>query len=172
MIRPQPRPAEPINFWSKAAAPQLRPLNRSDIRAESSVVDDLSGALGPGRAALMQLQHPEAAERTVIILTAGIPEDLITGSKALWDPVVQGGCWGDFFVVNLEKPELETLAHLIGPSYYLGNPGRMPALQNFINSHPILSLVALLAVLLVLCGLILTLLKRRQRQRLNISGDE
>ncbi|MGE5255992.1 MAG: cellulose biosynthesis cyclic di-GMP-binding regulatory protein BcsB [Hyphomicrobiales bacterium] len=172
MIRPQPRPAEPIDFWSKAAAPQLRPLNRSDIRAESSVVDNLSGTLGPGRAALMQLQHPQAAERTVIILTAGIPEDLVAGSKALWDPVVQGGCWGDLFVVNLEKPDFETLAHLIGPSYYLGNPGRMPALQNFINSHPILSLVALLAILLVLCGLILTLLKRRRRQRLNLSGDE
>jgi hypothetical protein len=43
----------------------------------------------------------------------------------------------------------------------------MPALQNFVNSHPIFSLVALLAILLILCGLFLKLLKRRQQQRLN-----
>ena len=169
MARPQPRKGEPIDFWSKATAPQPEPLNLSDVRAESHVRDDLSGALGPGRAALMQLQHPQAAERTVIILTAGVPEDLVAGSKALWEPGVQGGCWGDLFLVNLEKPERETLAHLIGPSYYLGNPGRMPALQNFVNSHPILSLLALLVILLVLCGLILTFLKRRRQRRLNVS---
>jgi hypothetical protein len=169
MIRPQPRAAEPIDFWSEAAAPQPQPLNLSDVKADSPVVDELSGTLGPGRAALMQLQHPETAERTVIILTAGIPDDLLAGSKALWDPVVQGGCWGDLLVLALEKPEVQTLAHLIGPSYYLGNPGRMPALQNFINSHPLLALVGLLAVLLALCGLILKLVKRRRQQRLSLS---
>jgi hypothetical protein len=75
-------------------------------------------------------------------------------------------------VVNLEKPEFETIAQQIGPSYYLGNPGRMPALQNYINSHPILSLVALLAILLGLCALIFMLLKRRRQQRLALSGGE
>ena len=169
MARSRPRTAEPVDFWSKATATQPLPMNLSDVKAESPVVEDLSGTLGPGRAALMQFQHPEAAERTVVILTAGIREDLVAGSKALWDPVVQGGCRGDLFVVNLEKPEVETLAHMIGPSYYLGTPGRMPALQNFINSHPILSLGALLAILLILCGLILTLLKRRRQQRLKLS---
>jgi len=103
----------------------------------------------------------------VMILTAGIAADLLAGSKTLWDPVVQGGCQGDLFVINLDKPEPETLAHLIGPSYYLGNPGRMPAVQNFINTHPIMSLVALAVILIVLCGLILKLLKRRREQRLN-----
>jgi len=72
-------------------------------------------------------------------------------------------------VVNLDSLEPQTLAHLIGPSYYLGNPGRIPAVQNFINSHPVLSLAALLVILLVLCGLILKLLKRRRQQRLNPS---
>jgi hypothetical protein len=167
MDRPQPRTAEPIEFWAKAAAPQQLPLNLSDVKVEDWVMEDLSGALGPGRAALMQLQHPDAADRTVIIMTAGIPEDLVAGSKALWDPAVQGGCRGDLFIVNLQKPEFETLAQLIGPSYFLGKPGRMPALQNFVNSHPIFSLVALLAILLILCGLFLKLLKRRQQQRLN-----
>jgi hypothetical protein len=169
MIRPRPRAADPIDFWSKAAAPQQLPLNLSDVKADSPVVSELSGTLGPGRAALMQFQHPEAAERTVIILTAGGPDDLLAGSKALWNPVVQAGCWGDLLVMALEKPEVETLAHLIGPSYYLGAPGRMPALQNFINSHPILSLVALLAILLVLCGLIFKLVKHRRQRRLDLS---
>ena len=171
MLRPQPQPAAPIDFWSKAAAPQPQmPRNLSDVDATSPVRADLSGTLGPGRTALMQFQHPDAAERTVIILTAGIAEDLLAGSKLLWDPIVQGGCRGDLFVVDLDKPAPETLAHLIGPSYYLGTPGRMPAAQNFINTHPILSLVALSVILLALCGLVLKLLKRRRQQRLNPSA--
>jgi hypothetical protein len=171
MLRPEPRQATPIDFWSKAAAPQQQmPQNLSDVNAASPVRADLSGILGPGRTALMQFQHPDAAERTVIILTAGIAADLLAGSKTLWDPVVQGGCQGDLVVVNLDKPEPETLAHLIGPSYYLGNPGRMPAVQNFINTHPIISLVALAVILIVLCGLILKILKRRREQRLNPSA--
>jgi hypothetical protein len=118
----------------------------------------------------MQFQHPEAADRTVIILTAGIAEDLLAGSKALWDPVVQGGCQGDLVVVNLDTLEPQTLALQIGPSYYLGNPGRMPAVQNYINTHPFVSLAALLVILLALCGLILKILKRRREQRLNPSA--
>jgi len=70
-------------------------------------------------------------------------------------------------VVNLGSLEPQTLAHLIGPSYYLGNPGRLPAVQNYINTHPYLSLAALLVILLALCGLILKILKRRREQRLN-----
>lgn len=171
MLRPEPRQATPIDFWSKAAAPQQQmPRNLSDVNATSPVKADLSGTLGPGRTALMQFQHPDAAERTVIILTAGIAADLLAGSKRLWDPIVQGGCHGDLFVINLDTPEPETLAHLIGPSYYLGNPGRMPAVQNYINTHPFLSLAALLVILLVLCGLILKILKRRREQRLNPSA--
>jgi hypothetical protein len=114
----------------------------------------------------MQFQHPDAADRTVIILTAGVPEDLVVGSRALWNPAVQGGSRGDLFLVNLQKPDFETLSHLIGPSYFLGNPGRMPVVHNFINSHPLISLAVLLLLLLVLCALILRILKRRRQQRL------
>lgn len=171
MLRPQSREAVPVDFWTQtAAAQQQTPRNVSDVAAASPVGADLSGALGPGRIALMQFQHPDAAERTVIVLTAGNAEDLRAGSQMLWDPIVQGGCYGDLFVVNLDKPEPETLSQLIGPSYYLGNPGRIPAVQNFINTHPVLALAALLVILLVLCGLILKLLKRRRQQRLNPSA--
>jgi hypothetical protein len=105
-----------------------------------------------------------------MILTAGIAADLLASSKTLWDPVVQGGCQGDLFVINLDKPEPQTLAHLIGPSYYLGNPGRMPAVQNYINTHPFLSLATLSVILLGLCGLIMKILKHRREQRLNPSA--
>ena len=171
MPRPQPQQSAPIDFWSKAANPRPEvPRNLSDVNAVSPVRADFSGSFGPGRTALMQFQHPDAAERTVIILTAGIAEDLLAGSKLLWDPIVQGGARGDLFVVDLDKPAPQTLAHQIGPSYYLGTPGRMPAVQNFINTNPLLSLAALSVILLVLCGLILKLLKRRRQQRLNPSA--
>jgi hypothetical protein len=165
--RPQARTDEPIHFWSRSPAAQPpTPQNLSDVRAASPVVGDLTGTLGPGRAALMQFQHPDAADRTVILLTAGIAQDLLAGSRALWNPAVQGGSRGDLLVVNLQKPDYETLAHLVGPSYYLGNPGQIPAVQNFINTHPLISLAALLILLLVLCALILKFLQRRRRQRL------
>jgi cellulose synthase operon protein B len=167
MPRPQARTDEPIRFWtSSAPAATQSPQNLADVRSVSPVASSLSGVLGPGRAALMQLQHPEAADRTVILLTAGIPEDLLAGSQALWNPMVQGGSRGDLLLVNLAKPEYETQAHLIGPSYYLGSPGRIPVVHNFINAHPILSIAGLLVLLLALCALILKLLQRRRRQRL------
>jgi hypothetical protein len=170
MDRSQPLVDHPIHFWSRSSMPQPQaPQNLSDVRAASPLVTDLSGTLGPGRAALMQFQHPDAADRTVILLTAGIPEDLVNGSRALWNPMVQGASRGDLLLLNLEKPEYEALAHLVGPSYYLGNPGRLPVVHNFINTHPLLSLAGLLVVLLALCALIFTMLKRRRRQRLDPS---
>ena len=167
MARPQAQTHEPIRFWSatKLTATQT-PQNFDDVQTASPVASDLSGALGPGRAALMQFQHPDAADRTVILLTAGFAEDLLVGSRALWNPMVQGGCRGDLLLVNLQKPDFETLSHLIGPSYFLGNPGRMPLVHNFINSHPILALAGLLLLLLVLCALIFRILRRRRKQRL------
>jgi hypothetical protein len=166
--RPQALTDEPIHFWTRPSTAQPQaPQNLSDVRVVSPGVGDLSGAMGPGRAALMQFQHPHAADRTIMILTAGISQDLLAGSRALWNPMVQGGSRGDLLVVNLEKPDYETLAHLVGPSYFLGNPGRMPVVQNFINTHPLISLGALLILLLVLCALILKILKRRRQQRLD-----
>jgi hypothetical protein len=171
MPRSQPQSTAPIDFWSKTAAPQRQPRNLSDVGATSPVRADLTGTLGQGRAALMQLQHPGAAERTVIILTAGIAEDLLAGSRLLWDPNVQGGCHGDLFVIDLNKPEPETMALLIGPSYYLGTPGRLPAVQNLINTHPYLSLAVLAVILLILCGLILKLVKSRRQHRVYPSAE-
>jgi hypothetical protein len=170
MVRPPSRTSAPIDFWSKSLEPQPQePLNLTDVKTSSQTGIDAFGALGPGRAVLMQLQHPQAAERAIIILTASSAQDLAAAGSTLWDPIVQAGCRGDLFVVNLGTSEPETLAHHIGPNFFLGNPGRMPAVQNFINTHPFLSLAALLLTLLVLCGLIVILLKNRRRQRLSPS---
>jgi hypothetical protein len=170
MERPQARTDQPIQFWSQSPPPPSQtPQNLSDLRSASPVMSGLSGTMGPNRAALMQFQHPAAADRTVTLLTAGIPEDLLAGSRALWNPMVQGGCRGDLLLVNLDTPDYETLAHLVGPSYYLGKPGRIPGVHNFINTHPILSLAGLLILLLVLCALILRILKRRRERRLHPS---
>jgi len=74
----------------------------------------------------------------------------------------------DLLVVNLEKPDYETLAHLIGPSYYLGNPGRIPVVQNFINTHPLISWRPVDSAAGAV-RLILKILKRRRQQRLDPS---
>ncbi len=169
--RPRPRTAEPIQFWPLTAPMQPdAPQNVSDLKVPSAAVGETSGSLGPGRAVLMQLQHPGAAERTVLVLTAAGPADVLAGSRAFWSPSVQSACRGDLTVVNLEKPDYDTLAHQIGPSYYLGTPGRAPGIQNFINSHPLFSLAVLLLLLVAMCLLILRVLRKRRRQRLAAAG--
>jgi hypothetical protein len=171
--RPQSgRTSEPVQFWQTVAPTRPEnPQNMSDVRAKSPVSSELTGSLGNGRAVLMQLQHPADAAHSIIILTADSAADLLAGSRALWNPAVQSGCRGDLALVNLVKVDYDVIAHVVGPSYFLGNPGRFPVVQNFINSHPVLSLGILLALLLIMCLLILRMLKNRRQRRLAPSHE-
>lgn len=166
-VRPTPREAEPVQFWSRIAPDQPEiPRNLEDRSTPAAVRAELAGNFGPGRAALMQLQHPRAPERTLVVLTAAAADELALAGRALWETSVQAGAAGDLVLLNLERPDFAALAHLIGPSYYLGNPGRLPAVQNFINTHPILSLIGVLVLLLIFCALLLGLVRKRRRRRL------
>jgi hypothetical protein len=168
--RPRPRPAEPTRFWAPAGEPAAdTPSHLADLRATSPVQGDFTGSLGPGRAALMQFRHPESSDRTIFVLTADSAGDLLAGSRAIWEPAVQAASDGDLVLLNLERPDYTASASLIGPSYFVGNPGRVPGAQNFINTHPVLSLAALLAVLFLLGLVIYKLLKHRRRRRLEQS---
>ena len=77
------------------------PQNISDNFQAATVTSHVFGKPSPGHTALMQFQHPDIAERTVVLLTAANGQDLSVGSKALWDPVVQAGCRGDLAFLNL-----------------------------------------------------------------------
>jgi hypothetical protein len=168
--RPTPRPEVPTRFWGQAgeAAPES-PRNLADLRAASPAQGEFTGNLGPGRAALMQFRHPAAPDRTVLMLTADTAAELLAGSRALWEPAVQAASDGDLVLVHLQPPEATAKASLVGPSYFVGNPGRIPGAQNFINTHPLLSLAALLALLLLLGLVIYKLVKRRRKRRLDQS---
>lgn len=168
--RPLPRPAEPTRFWAQAAEQgQETPRSLADLRATSPVQGDFTGSLGPGRAALMQFRHPENSDRTVLLLTADSAGDLLAASRALWQPAVQAAADGDLVVLNLQRAEVTASASLIGPSYYLGIPGHLPGMQNFINTHPVLSLIFLLVLLLLLSLVVYKMVKHRRRRRLEHS---
>ncbi len=168
--RPHPRPAEPTRFWAQTGeAAQETPRSLADLRATSAVQGNFTGNLGPGRAALMQFRHPESSDRTVLLLTADSAEDLLAGSRALWEPAVQAASDGDLVVLNLRRAEITASASLIGPSYYLGSPGRIPGMQNFINTHPILSLIFLLVLLLLLSLVVYKMVKHRRQRRVDQS---
>ncbi|MFO7708783.1 MAG: cellulose biosynthesis cyclic di-GMP-binding regulatory protein BcsB [Desulfobacterales bacterium] len=164
--RPSPRPSVPTRFWAQSGEAPDTPRNPSDLRAASTVQGDFTGNLGPGRAALMQFRHPEASDRTVLVLTADSAGDLLAGSRALWEPAVQAACDGDLVLVDLQRPEATANASMVGPSWYVGSPGRVPGVQNFINTHPVLSLAGLLALLLLLGLVIYKMVTHRRRRRL------
>ena len=168
--RPLPRPAEPTRFWARPdEAAQERPRSLADLRATNPVQGDVTGNLGPGRAALMQFQHPASSERTVLLLTADSAGDLLAASRALWQPAVQAVADGNLVLINLQRAEATASASLVGPSYYLGIPGRLPGMQNFINTNPVLSLTLLLVLLLLLSLVVYKMVKRRRRRRLEHS---
>jgi hypothetical protein len=167
LARPRSNRSKPIDFWSRFTKNvQEPPQNISDYFQTATVKSHVFGKLTPGHTALMQFQHPDVAERTIVLLTAANGEDLSVGSKALWDPVVQAGCQGDLTFLNLEAVEYDTLSMLVGPSYYLGNPGSVPAIHNMVNTHPLIFLFVLLLIMILLLVLTLKLIRKRRKRRI------
>jgi hypothetical protein len=142
------------------------PQNISDDFKAATVMNHVFGKASPGRTALMQFQHPEVAERTIVLLAATSGQDLSAGSKALWDPVVQSGCRGDLAFLNLEAADRNAFSMIVGPNYYLGKPGPVPIIPNIVNAHPLIFLFALMIVLILLLGLTLVFLKNRRNKRI------
>ncbi len=168
-LQPRPRPhiSEPVDFWSRPPRPQASaPFHPSDVTTHNPAQVDLSGALGAGRGAMMQFQHPNAAGRTVTLLASDDAAGLARLGRTLWEPSVQAAVQGDFVLLRLDAPRPQTLALTLGPAYFIGVPGKMPALQNFINTHPLLALGILLALLLILCILLVRLIRGHRRRRL------
>jgi hypothetical protein len=167
MDRPQSKPNKPTDFWSDLtkSTPEL-PQNISDRIQAATVTGQIFGALAPQHAVLMQFQHPDMADRTLMLFTAATGEDLKAGSKALWDPAAQSGCQGDLAFLNWERAEYDTFSMLVGPSYYLGNPGSVPVINKLINDHPVIFLIVLLMIMIVFFGLILKLLKKIRKKRI------
>ena len=164
--RPKENSARPMDFKSLPfGGPAATPRNQSDRTQFSPVRGSLTGTLGSGRAALMQLQHPQKAARTVMVLAATTAADLEDGSRALWESAVQANCSGDLALVDFGAPEHSAKSLQVGPDFYLGSPGPAPGFQNLINNHPLIALAVLLALLLLLCLVILLLLRRRRRKR-------
>ncbi len=171
--RPRPHAAEPVDFWARPPRPQApTPTHPGDTTAHSPVQVDLTGILGAGRGAMMQFQHPQASGRTVTLLATGDAAELPALGRLLWEPTVQAAVQGDFVLLRLTAERPAAIALDLGPTYYIGAPGRIPALQNFINSHPLPALGVLLALLLVLCILLVRLIRGRRRERLSAGEAE
>jgi cellulose synthase operon protein B len=165
--RPKAKPKKPFDFWLDLAKaiPEL-PQNMSDRSETTNVTGEYFGALAPQRAVLMQFQHPDMGGRTIMLFTAATSADLQAGSRALWDPAAQGGCQGDLVFINWGQAEFDTFSMMVGPSYYLGNPGSVPIINNLINTHPVIFLCILLIILILFFVLMLKLVKRIRKKRM------
>ena len=137
----------------------------SDYVQTATVKGHIYGEIAPGRAALMQFQHPKIAGRTIMLFTAANGKDLITGSKTIWEPAVQAACRGDLVFIDLRSSIHETHSVMVGPSYYIGKPSPVPILENLINTHPVIFLMVLLFVLILFFWLILKMLKIIRKKR-------
>jgi len=166
MPQPTPQRSKPIDFRALVLGDKpVPPKNRSDRQHFSPVEGEFSGGLGPYRAVLMQLQHPQWSDRTVVVLAANTDADVEQASREIWEPAVQAACSGDMALLDFSGPDVWTTSLQVGPSYYLGGPGPAAGLQNMINNHPLISLAVLLALLLLLCLIILKLLRMRRKRR-------
>ena len=173
LTRPNASRSRPIDFWSKIKKhTQEPPKNLSDYLQSAAVRSHVLVKPGQYHTALMQFQHPHAAGRTVVLLTAANGRELISGSKALWDPVVQAGCQGDLTFLYPQAGEYDTLAMQVGSNYFLGKSGTIPVIQNLVNTYPLIFLIALLMVLLLLLALTMMYIRKRRKRRIAKSTDQ
>jgi hypothetical protein len=169
---PRANHSKPIDFWSRFTKhAQELPKNISDYFQTATVMNHVSANLTPGQTALMQFQHPGVAGRTIMLLTAANGADLSSASRALWDSMIQAGCQGDLTFLNLGAADNDTLSMIVGPSYYLGNPGSVPVIQNIVNTHPLIFLFVLLLIMTLLSGLTIKFLRKRRKSRIAKSND-
>jgi hypothetical protein len=121
-------------------------------------------ALGAGRALFMQFQSPYEAGRSVIMLTAVTPDDLLAASKLLLLGPVQSQTTGDLVLIEPGEKEPKITSIAVGARYATGKEGSYSALESFLYTRPIAYYGAIAGSVLVLVGAIWFFVRRRRRK--------
>ncbi|MEO7741715.1 MAG: UDP-forming cellulose synthase catalytic subunit [Usitatibacter sp.] len=158
------RAAAPLKMMEDGVVvpyPVVRGWNTQSVAATSRQ----QSALGPGRGLLMQFQSPFQAGRSVVMLTATTPEDLVTASHALLTSEVQAQTRGDLVLIEPGVPEPKVTTMDAGERYVTGKTGSYSAVESYLYTRPIAYYSALGAAIVALAVAIFFALRRWRRGR-------
>ena len=136
----------------------------SRVRDAAEVV--FESTLERGKLVLTEYESPFQASRSVLLVTAQSPLDLLSGTQALWEPAVQSGMSRSLAVLDWNNKEIETHAYRAGPVYYIGKIGTIAGMDHLIYTHPWLLFISLAVCLFLLAWVLLFFIKRHRRKRL------
>jgi hypothetical protein len=122
-------------------------------------------SLGPGRALFMQFQSPFEPGRSVVMLTALTPDDLVAASRLLLTGPVQSQTRGDLVLIEPGEKEAKVTAISTGERYATGKKGSYSAIESFLYTRPLAYYGAIGIALLAFAGALYYLLARLRAKR-------
>ncbi|MBI4350970.1 MAG: cellulose biosynthesis cyclic di-GMP-binding regulatory protein BcsB [Elusimicrobia bacterium] len=134
-------------------------------RAQYAFSRQVSG-LSAGTGALMEFESPYSEGRSVVLLSAHDPKELLALSVALADPGVQANVKGDLVLIGLANPEKNIMAVAVGKKYFAGKAGLLSRMDVFLYSYPWLYNVLLGLVILVLSLALFYFLQKYRKKRI------
>jgi len=99
-------------------------------------VSESKAEFGANRGLFMEFQSPFRDGRTVFLMTAAGPGELVRTSKAMLDPGVQAKMEGDISLVELNEPDFTVTSYSAGKKYTTGKSGKISKFENFLMSDP------------------------------------
>ena len=138
------------------------PVVRGWNAEASSAFSRQKSALGTGRALFMQFQSPYEAGRSVMMLTASVPEDLEEASRMLLTGPVQSQTKGDLVLIERGEKEPKVTSMSAGARYATGKEGTYSAVESFLYTRP-MAYYGVIAASIAVVAFALFLVLRRWR---------
>ncbi len=113
--------------------PVVRGWNTEFVQSASS---KQVSQLGVDRSLLMQFESPWYPGRTVTMLTASRPEDLMAASRAMLTSAVQGQTKGDLMLIETDGVEPKVTSMEAGTPYATGKRGSYSVIESFLYTRP------------------------------------
>jgi hypothetical protein len=113
----------------------------------------------------MQFQSPYQTGRSVVMLTASGPDDLLATSQLLLTGQVQSQSKGDLVLIEPGEPEAKVTVMDTGARYATGKKGTYSPVESVLYTRPIVYYSVIAAVLLAGAAALFFLLRRARRRR-------
>jgi hypothetical protein len=120
--------------------------------------------LGEKSLFLAAFESPWSTAKTVMLVTAKSPRDLLAGTAGLWEPSVQSQCRDNLVLIDFKQPKPTAFTLKAGERYFVGQIGKVRVLDHFLYTYPWIAL-GLMIVCLIIIALILRSLLRRVRKK-------
>jgi hypothetical protein len=141
------------------------PVVRGWNTQTSSAFSRQQSALGTGRGLLMQFQSPYQTGRSVVMLTASGPDDLLATSRLLLTGQVQSQSKGDLVLIEPGPLEPQVTSMEVGLRYATGKKGTYSPVESFLYTSPVIYYSTVALVLVLFAGGLWLALRRWRRKR-------